>query len=223
MFNRVKRSEYRLKQFVHYSTSLGQIRIGRRASVIKLLFDFALWKFNCDIRSFLFSVKIDRIFIVCYLRNKEVKVKKIALLFLVICFLISCGNLNIETIPEIASIERIQEGIIVDTGETFLGSIKGIVIVWKKPVNFALEAASDCWFTYSSSQEELKKLSGLKEHRVRIVFVYEDERPMNFQGKQIHVPIVRITGITDLGAAEDREQSRSFCFFNLFFLNLTSI
>lgn len=147
---------------------------------------------------------LDRILNFCYHKRKikEVKLKKIALFFLIFLFLISCNlkNFDLETAPEVSLIEKTQTGVIINVGEALMaGSIKGTAIVWKEPVNFTPEEASDIWFTYSGSQEKIEKLSGLKGHKVRVIFVYEDYGPMDFQGKRIYVPIIRIIRIVDLG------------------------
>lgn len=126
--------------------------------------------------------------------------KKIALFFLVILFLVSCNlrNIDLEMVPTSSSIEKTEEGIIADVGEALMGgSIKGMVIVWQKPVPVTPEISSDVWFVYS------KDLSGLKGRKVRITFVYEDEGYVGYGNRRIHVPIVRLITITDLGTGRN--------------------
>lgn len=128
--------------------------------------------------------------------------KKLALFFLISSFLYCCAlkDLDFEAIPESAALtEKIQEGIIVNTDEAFLGSsIKGVVITWKEPATISPELSGPFCFIYSGSSEELKKLSELRDHRVRLVYIYEDDGWMNFSDKRIYMPIARMMRVEDL-------------------------
>ncbi|OGZ31831.1 MAG: hypothetical protein A2V69_01050 [Candidatus Portnoybacteria bacterium RBG_13_40_8] len=125
--------------------------------------------------------------------------KKIALFFLIFLFLACCNlkDLDFERIPESATMmEKIQEGIIANTEEGFLAdSIKGIFITWEQPATIGPEISSKLSFFYSESPEELKKLSDLKGHKVRLTYFYEDDGRRDGE----YMPIARMVRVEDLG------------------------
>ena len=138
--------------------------------------------------------------------------KKIVLLFCIILFLACCSVFRFEEPSDLSDIERTHEGVIVNLDEGFLGSIKGLGIAWEKPAMAGPANASNYWFIYSGTQKDFEKLSQLKGHRVKIIYVYEnDDYTTNSQGRRIVVPIVRLVSITDLVTEKmDREKSRSY-------------
>jgi len=96
--------------------------------------------------------------------------------------------------------EKIQEGVIVNTDDAFLAdSIKGTVIMWKETATVSPEISSKLCFVYSDSPGELKKLSELKGHKVRMTYIYEDDGYADFAEQRIYMPIARLVRVEDLG------------------------
>jgi hypothetical protein len=129
--------------------------------------------------------------------------RKIVLLFLAILFLVSCGlkDLDFERIPESATmVEKTQQGIITNVDEASLAnSIKGIIIIWREAATISPEISTRLCFVYSESAEELKKLFGLRDHKVRLTYIYEDDGWMDYKGKRAYMPIARMIRVEDLG------------------------
>jgi len=138
--------------------------------------------------------------------------KKLSLLFLISLFFVSCNlkDFDLETVPEDFSIKKTHEGVIVNIiDEAIWRSIEGLMITWDKSVKVNPETITNLWFVYGS-QQDIEKLKGLKGHRVKVVYTYEDDTSTDVGGKERYVTIIRIVKVEDLETKRDREQSRFF-------------